>query len=78
VVGAIDILNIEEPKPVAMMVSNATVSKQAGWPIGFWWADLNRSSWEFAEHMRTDTDEPPVNAEGSYRSCRVHQPLFEL
>ena len=65
-VGAIDILNIGEPVPFAIMVSSATVSNQAGWPKGFWWAALNRSHGEFVEHMRRDADESPAGAEGSY------------
>jgi hypothetical protein len=64
--GAIDILNIGEPVPVAIMVPSAAVSKQAGWRKGFCWAALNRSHGEFVEHMRSDADEPPASAEGSY------------
>jgi putative intracellular protease/amidase len=48
--GSIDILNPEKPKRVAIIASNATVSKQTGWPIGFWWSELTHPFWEFAEH----------------------------
>jgi putative intracellular protease/amidase len=48
--GSIDILNPEKPKRVAIVASNAAVSKQTGWPIGFWWAELTHPYWEFAEH----------------------------
>ena len=48
--GTIDILNPEKPKRVAIIASNATVSKQTGWPIGFWWSELTHPYWEFAEH----------------------------
>jgi len=33
--AAIDILNPEKPKRIAFIASNASVSKQTGWPIGF-------------------------------------------
>jgi putative intracellular protease/amidase len=38
-----------EPKRVAIVVSNPTVSQQTGWPIGFWWAELVHPYWEFVE-----------------------------
>jgi hypothetical protein len=25
------------------------VSKQTGWPLGFWWSELTHMYWEFAE-----------------------------
>lgn len=37
------------PKRVAVVVSNPSVSKQTGWPIGFWWAELVHPYWEFVE-----------------------------
>lgn len=46
----IDILNPEEPKQVAIVASNPSISKQTGWPIGFWWSELTHPYWEFAEH----------------------------
>jgi len=48
--ATIDILNPEKPKRIAFIASNASVSKQTGWPIGFWWSELTHSYWEFAEH----------------------------
>lgn len=48
--ASIDILNPEKPKRVAFVASNPAVSKQTGWPIGFWWSELTHSYWEFAEH----------------------------
>ena len=46
----IDILNPQKPKQVAIVASNPTVSKQTGWPIGFWWSELTHPYWEFTEH----------------------------
>jgi putative intracellular protease/amidase len=47
---SIDILNPEKPKRVAIIASNAAVSKQTGWPIGFWWAELTHPYREFTQH----------------------------
>jgi putative intracellular protease/amidase len=47
--GTIDVLNPQEPKRVAIVASNPSVSKQTGWPIGFWWSELAHPYWEFAE-----------------------------
>jgi putative intracellular protease/amidase len=38
-----------KPKQVAIVVSNPSVSKQTGWPIGFWWAEVVHPYWEFFE-----------------------------
>jgi putative intracellular protease/amidase len=46
--GAIDVLNPDKPKRVLMLASNPAVSKQTGWPIGFWWAELTHPYWEFS------------------------------
>jgi len=48
--AAIDILDPKDPKRVAIIASNPAVSKQTGWPIGFWWSELTHPYWEFAEH----------------------------
>jgi putative intracellular protease/amidase len=32
-----------------VVASNPTVSKQTGWPIGFWWAELTHPYWELTE-----------------------------
>ncbi len=42
-------LNINRVKKVALIAANASVSKQTGWPIGFWWAELTHPYWEFTE-----------------------------
>jgi putative intracellular protease/amidase len=43
----IDVLNPEKPKRVAIVASNPSVSKQTGWAIGFWWAELTHPYFEF-------------------------------
>ncbi len=48
--GALDILHPQKPKRVAIVASNPTVSKQTGWPIGFWWSELSHPYWELTEH----------------------------
>jgi putative intracellular protease/amidase len=48
--GAIDILHPDTPKRVVIVASNPSVSKQTGWPIGFWWAELTHPYWELTEH----------------------------
>src|SRR5919109_2132325 len=48
--GAVDVLNPDRPKRVVILASNPAVSKQTGWPIGFWWAELTHPFWEFVEH----------------------------
>jgi putative intracellular protease/amidase len=45
--ATIDILNPQQPKRVAIVASNPAVSKQTGWPIGFWWSELTHPYWEF-------------------------------
>jgi len=47
--AAIDVLNPDRPKRVLLVVSNQAISKQTGWPIGFWWAELTHPYWEFTE-----------------------------
>jgi putative intracellular protease/amidase len=46
----IDVLDPQKPKQVAIVASNPAVSKQTGWPIGFWWSELTHPYWEFAEN----------------------------
>lgn len=48
--AAIDVLNPQKPKHVAIVASNPAISKQTGWPIGFWWSELSHPYWEFVEH----------------------------
>jgi putative intracellular protease/amidase len=47
--GSIDVLNPDKPKRVVIVASNPAVSKQTGWPIGFWWAELAHPYWEMTE-----------------------------
>lgn len=51
--AAIDILDPNKPKRIAIVASNPSVSKQTGWPIGFWWSELAHPYWEFSEHGYT-------------------------
>jgi putative intracellular protease/amidase len=37
-------------KKIALIAANASVSKQTGWPIGFWWSELTHPYWEFTEN----------------------------
>ena len=46
---SIEMLNPEKPKRVVIIASNPAVSKQTGWPIGFWWSELTHSYWELTE-----------------------------
>ena len=48
--ATIDILHPDHPKRVAIVASNPAVSRQTGWPIGFWWAELTHPYWELTEH----------------------------
>src|SRR6266567_1675205 len=48
--ATIDVLHPEKPKRVLMIASNPTVSKQTGWPIGFWASELIHPYYEFTEH----------------------------
>jgi putative intracellular protease/amidase len=47
--GSIDVLNSDKPKRVVIVASNPAVSKQTGWPIGFWWSELAHPYWEMTE-----------------------------
>jgi putative intracellular protease/amidase len=48
--ATVDILHPDRPTRVLMVASNPTVSPVTGWPVGFWWAELTHSWWEFTEH----------------------------
>jgi putative intracellular protease/amidase len=48
--AAIDIYHLDKPKRIAIVASNPSVSKQTGWPIGFWWSELTHPYYEFVEH----------------------------
>ena len=43
-------IDILQPRRIAIIASNPSVSHQTGWPIGFWWGELTHPFWEFAEH----------------------------
>lgn len=45
----IDVLNIGKRKKVLIVAANPSVSKQTGWPIGFWAAELTHPYFEFTE-----------------------------
>jgi putative intracellular protease/amidase len=45
----VSVLNPNEPKRVLIIVSNPSVSKQTGWPIGAWAAEFVHPYWEFTE-----------------------------
>jgi putative intracellular protease/amidase len=47
--GSIDMLNPDKPKRILIVASNPAVSKQTGWPIGFWWAEVTHPYWELTE-----------------------------
>lgn len=47
--ATLNVVNPDKPKKVAIIAANASVSKQTGWPIGFWWAELTHPYWEFLE-----------------------------
>ena len=48
--ATIDQLDPGHPKRILLVASNPAVSRQTGWPIGFWWAELTHPYWEFIEH----------------------------
>jgi len=43
-------IDILKAKQIAIVASNPAVSKQTGWPIGFWWSELTHPYLEFTEH----------------------------
>ena len=49
--AAIDILNPDKPKYVAIVASNPATFEQTGWPIGFWWSELTHPYWELREQL---------------------------
>jgi putative intracellular protease/amidase len=44
--ASVDRLDPARPKRIVLVASNAAVSEQTGWPIGFWWAELSHPFWE--------------------------------
>src|SRR5207237_2558153 len=47
--GSVDTLNPDKPKRILIVASNPAVSKQTGWPIGFWWAEVTHPYWALTE-----------------------------
>ncbi|HMQ76659.1 MAG TPA: type 1 glutamine amidotransferase domain-containing protein [Flavobacteriales bacterium] len=47
--AALNLIDPAKPKRIALLAANASTSKQTGWPIGFWWAELTHPYWEFVE-----------------------------
>jgi putative intracellular protease/amidase len=45
----IDVLNPNKKKRILLVAANPAVSKQTGWPIGFWAAELTHPYFEFTE-----------------------------
>jgi putative intracellular protease/amidase len=41
--------NPDNPKRVAIVLSNPGVSTTTGWPVGFWWAELSHPYFTFTE-----------------------------
>jgi putative intracellular protease/amidase len=39
----------QQPKRIAMVVSNPTTSTTTGWPVGFWWSELAHPYLAFSE-----------------------------
>jgi putative intracellular protease/amidase len=42
-------VDIDNPKRVAIVISNPGVSTTSGWPVGFWWAELTHPYFKFTE-----------------------------
>jgi putative intracellular protease/amidase len=42
-------LDAGNPKRVAIVISNPSVSTTTGWPVGFWWAELTHPFFKFSE-----------------------------
>ena len=51
--ATVDLLDPKAPRRVLLIASNPTVSKQTGFPIGFWWSELTHPYWTFREHGYT-------------------------
>jgi putative intracellular protease/amidase len=46
---ALNLLNPQQPKRVAIVISNPAVSTTSGWPVGFWWSELTHPYLWFSE-----------------------------
>ena len=50
-------------RSILIVAANPAVSRQTGWPIGFWWSELTHPYWEFTEHgYRVDVASPDGGA----------------
>lgn len=47
--GNINLTNPAQKKRVLLIAANPSTSKQTGWPIGFWWAELTHPYHAFTE-----------------------------
>ena len=45
----VNAVNPENPKRVAIVISNATVATTTGWPVGFWWSELTHPYYMMTE-----------------------------
>src|SRR4030095_3141231 len=45
----VNVTNPSARKRVLLIAANPSTSRTAGWPIGFWWAELTHSYWMFTE-----------------------------
>ncbi|MEC3875516.1 type 1 glutamine amidotransferase domain-containing protein [Chryseobacterium salviniae] len=39
----------DNPKKIAIVIANPTISTTTGWPVGFWWSELTHPYYEFSE-----------------------------
>jgi putative intracellular protease/amidase len=44
-----NVVSSEQPKRVAIVISNPAISTTTGWPVGFWWSELTHPYYEFSE-----------------------------
>ncbi len=42
-------VNAKNPKRIAIVIANPTVSTTSGWPVGFWWSELTHPYFAFEE-----------------------------
>lgn len=40
---------VQQPKRVAIVLANSSVSTTTGWPVGFWWSELTHPYYVFTE-----------------------------
>lgn len=48
-VKAINLVNPDRRKRIAIVISNPAISASTGWPVGFWWSELTHSYFAFSE-----------------------------